>query len=50
MGPINIMKLVLGCVERKKPTYLKEFLFMPSKDYSKAHKLFKRNPVQLNKD
>ncbi len=50
MGPINIMKLVLGCLERKKPTYLEEFLFMPSKDYSKSHRLFKRNPVQINID
>lgn len=39
LGPLNIMKFVVGCIEQKKPNYVDEKLFIPGENYAKDEQL-----------
>lgn len=39
LGPLNIMKFVVACVEQEKPNYVEEKLFIPGHNYAKDERL-----------
>ncbi|NIZ00156.1 sulfatase-like hydrolase/transferase [Thalassospira lucentensis] len=42
LGPINTLRFVLSCVQRKAPEYLEEKLLVPGQNYEKDLKLIRR--------
>ena len=48
IGPVNTMRLVVGCLENRRPIFLEEALFIPDFDYGRTGQLIRRAPAVVN--